>query len=299
MADILKRPFRLAWRQDAECDCMFGDLFVNGLEEIKIQRHWEKIEIADNDRTIFFNGISYCHYIPAIEWPADKQLVVLGWRPILLNTDIGHDIDLSPYFSLLTPKSVIQKKVAKIEQLFQPSTIGIHIRMTDHTKNLPAFSGTNVDIVPCYLNVMRDLLKNDPNVNFFLATDDPQIQKMCIEEFGDKIIHSGTQSWPIKRKVKLPFSPSIVRSHAATREALIDMLLLSKTRFIIGGIGTFGRSASIIGRTPFSSILCYMKRRGGIDCKCSSICESFTPDVLVGALLTWPPRAVPLVNWVL
>ena len=42
MADILKRPFRLAWRQDAECDCKFGDLFVNGLEEIKHNAIGEK-----------------------------------------------------------------------------------------------------------------------------------------------------------------------------------------------------------------------------------------------------------------
>ncbi len=60
--------------------------------------------------------------------------------------------------------------------------VGVHIRGTDHEvakKNSP---------VDMFIDIMRHELENNPNVRFYLSTDEIGIQNTIVSLFGDKII---------------------------------------------------------------------------------------------------------------
>jgi len=107
---------------------------------------------------------------------------------------------------------------------FTPATIGVHIRRGDWR------SQQNLDF---YFDSMRQF----PDAGFFVSTDEPEIFAAVQQQFP--------------QAVRYP-AASLQRGEAeAVRDAMIDVLLLSNTAYLIGTPGSsFSAMAQTIGNIP-------------------------------------------------
>jgi hypothetical protein len=139
--------------------------------------------------------------------------------------------DLSDY-QLFKPMKAIQKKIDTLALQFNESTIGIHIRSTDHI--------TSIKNSPFILfeNKIHEELRSNPEANFFLATDNEAYQNRLVQKFGnDKIL----------------FHNKIFRRDVTegVADAVVDMFCLSKTSKIYGSYySSFSYVAGRIGQVP-------------------------------------------------
>ena len=97
--------------------------------------------------------------------------------------------------------------------------VGIHIRRTDHQ---PAISESRTE---SFVAEIRNILKDDGSMYFYLSTDDWNEEKNLKEKFGNKII---TQP----QKTLNRFTEDGMYS------SIIDFLCLSRTNYIIGSFGS-------------------------------------------------------------
>ena len=109
--------------------------------------------------------------------------------------------------------------------------IGVHIRRTDHA--LAKKSKTQH-----FVERMKEEIQNNPEVHFYLATDDWEEQFQMTERFGDRII--------VQKDKTLERS-----SKAGMYSGIIDLLCLSKTSRILGSHSSiFSKFAAEYGRIP-------------------------------------------------
>lgn len=93
--------------------------------------------------------------------------------------------------------------------------IGVHIRRTDH---VAAIAGSKTED---FIARMNKVLKDNPDTVFYLATDDFDEEKRIKEVFGSRIITQKNKD--LSRASK-----------AGMHTSLIDLLCLSRTKYILG-----------------------------------------------------------------
>lgn len=131
-------------------------------------------------------------------------------------------------FKKFTPVLSLQEKIDSIEKQFTKSTIGLHIRRTDNVESIK-FSPLEL-----FLEKINFEVSENENVNFFLSTDDLNVEERIISEFGNKIITH-----------KKEFSRQTV---AGMQDAVVDMFCLSKTAVIYGSYwSSFSEISARIG----------------------------------------------------
>lgn len=112
------------------------------------------------------------------------------------------------------PTKEIIELIDTVSSQFSPDTIGIHIRRTDNDLSIQN-SPTSL-----FIEKIAQNIKKNPDVNFFLSTDDPSVEQELIAHFGDKIIC---------------FEKQLNRdSLIGIQHALVDMYCLSKCAMIYG-----------------------------------------------------------------
>ncbi|WP_027471796.1 O-fucosyltransferase family protein [Saccharicrinis fermentans] len=114
---------------------------------------------------------------------------------------------------IFIPTDAIQSRVDSIINN-NHNFIGIHIRRTD---NIYAIIESPLSL---YLEAIEKQLALDPNVKFFLATDDKDIKKELLEKYPKHIF---TNETPLSRN-----------SAEGIKGALVDFLCLSNAKLIIG-----------------------------------------------------------------
>ena len=115
---------------------------------------------------------------------------------------------------------------------FNSSTIGIHIRSTDHS--------TAMKYSPFHLfeNKIREELHINPEATFFVATDNEDYQSRLLREFG---------------KEKILFHKKVFERNVTQgiTDAVVDMFCLSRTSKIYGSYySSFSYVAGRIGQVP-------------------------------------------------
>ena len=135
-------------------------------------------------------------------------------------------------YRLFVPKAVLQQSIDKLSQKFTNNTIGVHIRATDNepSKQLSPFS--------IFMLQMEKEICRNPDVTFFLSTDEVKYQEKLLEKFGkDRILYH--------EKV---FGRNITKG---IQDAVIDLFCLSKTAKIYGSyFSSFSEVAGRIGNIP-------------------------------------------------
>ncbi|MCP5424694.1 MAG: hypothetical protein H6970_06450 [Gammaproteobacteria bacterium] len=131
------------------------------------------------------------------------------------------------------PRDHLQEKVnAFFDRVGERRLIGVHIRRGDQrvSKSLSPTSA--------FIARMQQVLNDDPEVGFVLATDEPAEAQRLTEAFPGHILRVPQDHYP--------------RSHpAAVETALVELLALAGTEMIIGSAGSsFSETAAEFGGIP-------------------------------------------------
>lgn len=142
----------------------------------------------------------------------------------------------STIFNIFEPTEEVEKRGASAFQQIKGSTIGMHIRRTDHVE---AIQNSPIEL---FIQKADILLNEDKDITIFLATDDADVEGQLKYKYGESIIvHEGKQ-----------FSR---QNSQGMMDGLIDMLCLSKCRKIYGSYGsTFGKVASYLGNNELITL---------------------------------------------
>ena len=136
--------------------------------------------------------------------------------------------------SLLLVNS-IQKRIDECVKLLSHQTVGIHIRRADHTYAITQSP------LSAFIEKMQQEIAENPDTNFYVASDSFEEKKKLTDIFGDKII---TVENTLKRNTK----DGIV-------DALVELHTLASTRKIYGSFqSTYSTVAAEIKNIPIEII---------------------------------------------
>lgn len=222
----------LNWNRNDKCGASFYRLFKN------------QFKFISNDA---LEGINYKHVSETYRFiPLPGEIPDNFAR--VYSTKRGNNIEFAfdripvgmresiiSYLNQLQPVKAIESVVTKFTIKHNvPQLVGVHIRRGDFLDGKEGLGKVSSDNK--FIEKMNEILKDDPSAGFFLCTDCQITEDKFVKEFGEKII--------VYPKKSLDRTSSI-----STQQSLVDLLLLSKTKHIIGTYcSTFTELAWWFGR---------------------------------------------------
>ncbi len=233
LADKLSRKLLVYWPVNFSCGARFSELFKN---------HFDFIDKSTLNHILSSEDtIKYSEFPKKLD---DKKYIVFDtWRFILLPEDrkkiinqfdknvcdLAIDLQFEKvpknlrkiflsYLSKLNPQDEVLNKINLFSVKKNISEmVGVHVRRNEFILNGRAQNSNDL----FFFKRMDDLLLSNPNLRFFLATDSKKTEEIFKERYGNKIV-----TFP---KENLDRNSSV-----AIQEALIELLLLSKTKRLLG-----------------------------------------------------------------
>jgi hypothetical protein len=247
VAECMGRRTRLLWRPSADCNCRFLDLFQPSslFEVVPMWRtqvaDWLRMSPFGNPvvrRALIISQNGLC------ERKYTMDLSSLEGSPVIFFQQCYSDFIPNHFSSeqyaekvrFYLNKLVPTKQIASNLFPLPSPIIGVHIRRTDHQ------IAKETSRLEDFVTHMRECLQEQPDISFFLATDDPETESTLKAAFPKKII---------------TFSKSGYRrsERATIREALVDLLLLSKCDKILGSYySSFSDYASMFRRVELYKV---------------------------------------------
>lgn len=219
LADLFDKKLILEWHLNHTCGCEFKDLFENDIPEISLE------ELAKTPESTYLVSNTF-RFVPLPNEIPDNFAKVY---PTPRGNNIDFEFERVPeevrenilvYLRKLKPIETIRRIVdAFTEKYDVTNLVGVHIRRDDFMIGKERLGEVSTD--DKFSLKMKELLKEDPSTKFLFCSDCPSTEIKFNEEFGDKII-----IYPKKNRDRT--------TKLNTQQGLIDLLLLSKTKHIIG-----------------------------------------------------------------
>jgi hypothetical protein len=245
LAQKTGREFVLVWIPDFHCQAEFHDLFTN---DFRVINSLDKIDLSCTDQ--------YNYMAMEVGSEKDKLIDHASGRDIyvksafVLNHKFSKAGDLGKVLQQLHP---VQEIIDIVGQYEVQNRIGLHVRSGggkeaskdpwDDAENWSAKGKENLfywrerSAPQVFMQELDRLLAVDSSLKFFLATDSDDIYGQFQERYPDKIAF-------LKRDL-------YDRSLEQQKYALADMLLLSKTKYILGSYwSSFSEVAQRLGGNP-------------------------------------------------
>lgn len=261
LANHYHRRFVAAWEPATECGAHFSDLFANQFDVISPR---ERVNHPGYFSIGFgANGWGSDPVLPRPEKGKDVWLTthaVITHQDEPRNRDFFPDtgviFDIGRYCRVLRPSAAVQKMIDEIE--FDPrNTVALHIRRP-YSRAVKLDDGAHANEQRLYGSISDDyfcrvvdsVLKQDPRLSILLSTNSDETQSVLKSRFGEKMITYQKSS------------NALDTSQAdSARDALVDVLLMSKTAGIIRQVDThFGLYAALMNLTPNLVIIRYEDR---------------------------------------
>lgn len=207
-------PLKVLWLNAPELNCPFESLFQPTAE-------FEVINIYSlkSPRKLFLQFSAKQRF--------NNDDILNNKTDVTLNDDFYQSLSDSVYiftweqfyptedYHLFHPTDEIQAKITALTDRFAPHMVGVHIRRTD---NVTAIGKSGTD---AFIRAMEAELAADPDVRFFLATDERKEEALLREHFGDKILSNENRI--LDRN-----------SAQGMQDAMIDLYGLAATDKILG-----------------------------------------------------------------
>lgn len=215
LAKILNRKLIIIWTSDCTLNAKFSDLFEpipyevieTSLTSISQRLRWHTLTKLLGYKV--FDDLWIKNHARNI--PTEKWLPLMQNYRIFIYSNL--DIILNGDYSIFKPKKIVLEEFNNVN--VNKNVIGIHIRRNDNV-NAIRFSPTQL-----FIDRIHEDLRINPNIQYYLATDDPDEENNFIQEFGDSII--------IYKKHSLDRNNPL-----AIKDALIDLYNLSCCNKIYG-----------------------------------------------------------------
>ncbi len=237
IAKKYNRELLLYWPENLACGAKFNDLFEDKIKSISTK----DLERLEKEKNYFFYSDKNNLILPNKE----KEVITDTWRFCLFEEEIsknfsmevppkiGESIDFeyaripkkmrkkitSTLLKLKIKDSILDRVLdfSKKNKIY--NCIGLHIRRGDITNSRDGWG--KISDEEKFIARIREILCKNNNQKFFLATDSYQTEKRLLALFKENLI-----VYP-KEVVERNKKNSII-------ESLIELLLLSKTKKIIG-----------------------------------------------------------------
>lgn len=248
LAKKMDQPINVIWKKDNGCNADFYELFqpVVGLEFSRPDWKVKCMKLARGKKLLSWlpglAGIDFYMFDENFKQYVEcnkghvfnPAIIKKNARNIYINTcnDFFYQKEV---LALFKPVSEIQLLINKYTQKFSSKTIGVHIRRTDHLQS------REYSPVELFINQMKNDLREDSQVDFFLATDEIETERQLKELFPGKIV-----------SVEKELTRS---SKAGMIGAMVDLYSLAKCSKVYGSQGSsFSNIAARIGNIPLEVI---------------------------------------------
>ena len=145
----------------------------------------------------------------------------------------GNKLDFNDIFHLRADMLAVLNQVTSN---FTDSTIGIHIRRTDHEASI------KYSPLEAFEDRIEKEIERNPRANFYVASDSPETIEELKNKYGGRILNN---PGPLERGTE-----------AGIRHAVIEMFTLARCKCIWGSCGsTYSQWAARIGKIPLETIL--------------------------------------------
>jgi len=263
ISNLTNRKLLIYWPRNSVCGANFKDLFENNFQEISKEKLYglkkkeykfhdpndiniqdvpKKYLISDTWRWAFLKGEKITRYLPKDKvknYPIYKSATTPfqdyeGIDFAFQDIDSKVENDILKYLKKIKPLKKIRKKISEFERKNSiKNCTGIHIRRGDYLAGKDRLGFVSEESL--FINRIKELIDINPKERFFLCTDSKETQEKFKKIFEDKIITFTKTNFD---RLGVIF----------TQEGLIDLLLLSKTKRILGTYGsTFTEMAWWLG----------------------------------------------------
>lgn len=236
IAALEGRNFSLYWPLNHSLGCRFERLFANRFRMITER---DLHIILDTCLTVKvynawrYNGPTYKQLSPDGD-PDANVVIIKGWGYPMLATDhYGADLDREVRRHLLSLVP-LPEILAEVDAFCLPArSIGVHVRRGDCLETF----GQSKD--EYFRALMQGIISLRPDVTFFFATHEKGTEDRFRQEFGERLCC-------------FPKSGAARQEERGGQEALIDLLLLSRTAAIIGNVASsYSSTAARLGGKTF------------------------------------------------
>lgn len=143
-----------------------------------------------------------------------------------------HFYPADEYFKLFKPTKELQKRIDEVTRNFTSDMVSVHIRRTDQIHSI-AYSRTEN-----FIELMNREIEANPDVKFFLATDDRDEEALLRKTFPGRIVSNENRT--LRRD-----------SQEGMYDALLDLYCLASCKKIIGSYcSSFTDTAASLGGIP-------------------------------------------------
>lgn len=242
LSDCTRHSLKMIWDANEELNCSFSSLF-NAPEDFdlkEISTSYLSRKFQEKIAIIFhFTGINYPFSFDCVLHENDLMKLksrgydfckLKNFKNIYINSN-GRFLSPGKPYNYLSPVSDIKQKVDELCIDFDDNCIGVHIRRTDNQLSIKKSP------IEKFIELMKAEEKQNPEQKFFLSTDSPRAENDIEKAFKGKIIKYDKE---LSRK-----------KEQGVKDALIDMLCLSRTSKIIGSYwSSFSEVAAEMGNIP-------------------------------------------------
>lgn len=143
-----------------------------------------------------------------------------------------HFYDADENFKLFKPTAKLQRRIDEVTKHFTEDMVSVHIRRTDQVVSIAHSKTEN------FIELMNREIEANPNVKFFLATDDKDEEALLRKTFPGRIVSNENRT--LRRD-----------SLDGMYDALLDLYCLAACKKIIGSyFSSFTDTAASLGGIP-------------------------------------------------
>ncbi len=250
LGGILNKKIKLIWNPDSDLNCPFENLFepiadlepIDKKKKLFIVRSTAQKSMLKRFVITCVNALISNKFIVFKDaevkniCKGEIDIIALGKNCKILYFMTCEEFGVkTDEYKRFIPKPDIQHKINEQCKQFNLRTIGVHIRRTD---NEIAIQQSPTEL---FIQRIKEDIEKDPDINYFLSTDDAQTEYQLKTLFGDKI---------------LTFDKEYSRdSMQGVKDALVDMYCLANTTKIYGSYwSSFSDVAARINGIPIEKI---------------------------------------------
>lgn len=245
LAERHQRPFHMDWRPAEECMAEFHDLFAAPLSRVRVEGSPRDALLLDSTG-LAPKWIKIANVVSPDIFKNDR-IIIQSHSMTVTNDETftekdpfnnGFALDMRKYFLKLVINNAVSEIINKFNDINFSNLIGVHIRRSSPKTGLGEnlFKAASNDL---YERIFDYLLSHNKNLRFYLSTNGQETEEHFINRFGDRILRYPKRSIDYHRET------------VAVQDALVDMILLSRTRLILRHEpSTFAYFATLIGHNP-------------------------------------------------
>jgi len=218
--EIMNREVLIYWPRGYNCDIHLNELInidnVREIESKEFKRAKKKLTIHDYsfkeiplEEFVILSTSKFVHF--PMKGFKNKEVIKKNLKKI-------------------HPKEEIVKKIDELNKIYNfNELVGIHLRKGDW--EYTSYGIMNISSEENFEEEIKKILKINPSQKFLLCTGSKKTECKFIKKFGNKII-------VIPKHSQEFIDPNYKGGPIQIKEALIDLMSLSKTKFILGTWGS-------------------------------------------------------------